>query len=72
MEIAVRAVVMFFFLWGVTRAVGLSDADLFAAARQQGIRSLDEVELAALRRTAGSRSSPGTTPASGAPETGDP
>lgn len=51
----------------------LSDADLFAAARQQGIRSLDEVELAVLE--ADGRISFFTrdeTPSSGAPETGDP
>ena len=51
----------------------LSDADLFAAARQQGIRSLDEVEVAVLE--ADGRISFFTReeqPSSGAPETGDP
>ena len=53
-----------------SREQRLSDTDLRAAARQQGIRSLDEVDLAVLEADGRISFFTSGTAASGAPETG--
>ena len=54
-----------------TREQRLSDTDVMAAARQQGIRSLDEVELAVLEADGRISFFTGGGGSSGAPETGE-
>jgi uncharacterized membrane protein YcaP (DUF421 family) len=54
-----------------TREQRLSDTDVMAAARQQGIRSLGEVELAVLEADGRISFFTGGGGSSGAPETGE-